>query len=160
MSAGLVQPPLPYSGDDLLLLERLRVELERLGIDEPVLLRASEQDKLDRVLAHGTDRAGHPGDRRWEHDPSIAHADVILATTPEQNRLAEADPHTSTSLRKLPLKDEPLLLVYAAAAFERLPGTNEYRFRDPAGKLAALRAVFPIRKLAPPAAADRGARGG
>jgi predicted O-methyltransferase YrrM len=143
---SLVQPALPWFGDNLLLLDELRVELERLAITEPVLLRASEAEKIARVLEHGTDRAGYAGDRRWAHDPTIAHVDVILATTPEHNRLAEADPDTSSSLRKLPIIDAPMLLVYAAAGFEALASTNEYRFRDPANKLAALRAIFPIRK--------------
>ncbi|MFV8749374.1 class I SAM-dependent methyltransferase [Nannocystaceae bacterium ST9] len=148
--ASLVQGALPYFGDDLLLLDELRVELERLGVGEPVLLRASELDKLDRVLAHGTDRAGYPGDRRWAHDAALAHVDVILATTPEQNRKAAADPSESSSLRKLPIIEAPMLLVYAAAAFEALPVIHEHRFRAPANKPAALRAIFPIRKHALP----------
>jgi SAM-dependent methyltransferase len=144
-----VHDPLPYLGDDALLLAELHEELERLAIVEPVLLRASERSKLERVLAHGTDRGGYPGDRRWRYDESIAHADVILATTPEQNLAGEGDAATSTSLKKFAGIDEPLLLVYAAAAFERLRD-NHHRFRAPAAKLAALRAVFPIRKLALP----------
>ncbi len=146
----MLRAPLPWFGDNLLLLDELRVELERLAIDEPVLLRASEQDKLARVLEFGTDRAGHSGDLRWEHDPALAHVDVILATTPEQNRIDEANPSASTSLKKFALKDHPMLLVYAATALEPLPCKNEYRFRDPTNKLAALRAIFPIHKLALP----------
>jgi predicted O-methyltransferase YrrM len=145
----LVHPPLPWVGDNLLVLDELRIELERLGIDEPVLLRASELEKLERVLAHGTDRAGYAGDRRWCVDPTIAHVDVILATTPAQNRDGEADPAVSTSIKKFPLIDAPMLLAYAAAAFERLQD-NHWRFRDPSNKPAALRAVFPIAKLALP----------
>jgi len=147
--SGLVQAPLPWLGDDLLLLDELRIELERLGIGEPVLLRASELEKLERVLAHGTDRAGYPGARRWCLDPTIAHVDVILATTPSQNSEGAADPSVSTSLKKFPLIAAPMLLVHAEAAFERLRD-NHWRFRDPAHKPASLRAVFPIRKLALP----------
>jgi predicted O-methyltransferase YrrM len=147
---SLVQPALPWFGDNLLLLDEVRIELERLAIREPVLLRASEIEKLGRVLEHGTDRAGHAGDRRWEHDPAIAHVDVILATTPEVNRLAEGDPDRSSSLRKLPIIEAPMLLVYAAEGLEVLPSINEYRFRDPGDKLATLRAIFPIDKHALP----------
>lgn len=159
MTARLVQPALPYFGDNLLLLEEIRLELARLGIDEPVLLRASEQDKLERVLTHGTDRAGHQGDRRWEHDPTIAHVDVVLATTPEHNRSAEADPETSSSLKKLPPIAAPMILVYAAAALEPLPARNQHRFRDPDRKLAALRAIFPLQHHALPDGWFRGDEG-
>lgn len=145
----LVQASLPWLGDNLLVLDELRVELERLQIHEPVLLRASERSKLDRVLVHGTDRAGYPGDKRWRFDPAIAHQDVILATTPAQNRDGEADPAVSTSIKKFPLIADPMLLVYAAADFEHLQA-NHWRFRDPSNKPAALRAVFPIDKLALP----------
>lgn len=145
----IVQGALPWLGDNLLLLDELRIELERLEIREPVLLRASELGKLDRVLTQGTDRAGYPGDRRWCIDPAIAHEDVILATTPEQNRDGEADPAVSTSLKKFPLIEDPMLLIYAAAALEHLRD-NHWRFRDPASKPAALRAIFPIDKLAMP----------
>ena len=41
----IVQAELPWLGDNLLLLDEVRVELERLGIREPVLLRASEHSK-------------------------------------------------------------------------------------------------------------------
>lgn len=163
-----VESPLPWLGDNLLVLDELRVELERAGfkpgepgwqgIDEPVLLRASDLDKLERVLAHGTDRAGYFGDKRWCLDSTIAHADVILATTPEQNREGEADPAVSTSIKKFPLIPAPMLLIYARESFEHLRD-NHWRFRDPANKPAALRAVFPIRMLALPDgwfAADEG----
>jgi hypothetical protein len=141
--------PLPWLGDNLLLLDELRVELSRASISEPVLLRASEQSKLERVLAHGTDRAGYSGDKRWCLDSTIAHEDVILATTPEQNRDGEADPAVSTSLKKFSLIADPMLLIYAAANFERLRD-NHWRFREPTNKPAALRAVFPIAKLTMP----------
>ena len=145
----LVEAPLPWLGDNLLLLDELRVELDRLEIREPVLLRASELSKLDRVLTQGTDRAGYPGDKRWCLDPAIAHEDVILATTPKQNRDNEKDPAVSTSLKKFPLIEDPMLLIYAEIAFEHLRD-NHWRFREPSNKPAALRAVFPIRKLALP----------
>lgn len=146
----LVQPALPWFGDNLLLLEEIRVDLARLGISEPVVVRASELDKLERVLVHGTDRAGYPGDRRWHGNPQIPHADVILATTFAQNRAGEAGFGASTSLRKLPIIDAPMILVYAASALEPLPTPNEYRFRQPENKPAALRAIFPITKHALP----------
>ncbi|WP_146658101.1 class I SAM-dependent methyltransferase [Enhygromyxa salina] len=147
----MVRPPLPYLGDNLLMLADLRSELGRhsLGFTGPLLLRASEANKLARILAHGTDRGGYPGDRRWRHDPRLAHVDVILATTPAQNEAAEADPGRSSSLKKFTIIDEPLLLIYAAHAFEQLRPT-EFRFRQSDAKLAALLAVIPITKLALP----------
>ncbi|PRP93310.1 hypothetical protein ENSA5_43320 [Enhygromyxa salina] len=145
----MIRAALPYLGDNLLMLADVLTELELAGIDEPVLLRASEGEKLERILAHGTDRAGYPGDRRWRHDPAIAHEDVILATTPQENRDGEAEPERSTSLKKFAVIDAPLLLIYEAAALERLR-PKEYRFVDPRAKLGALRAVFTIAKHALP----------
>jgi predicted O-methyltransferase YrrM len=145
----VIRGRLPYLGDNLLLLADLLDELDGLdghGMTGPLLLRASEREKLDKILTWGTDRAGYAGDRRWQEDPSIAHEDVILATTPEENRSGEADPERSTSLKKFAIIDEPLLLVYDAEALEPLHAKH-YRFRHPANKLAALRAVFEIPKL-------------
>jgi predicted O-methyltransferase YrrM len=143
---SIVRGRLPYVGDNLLLLAELTDELEVRGVTGPLLLRASEREKLDKILTWGTDRAGYDGDRRWAEDPTIAHEDVILATTPDENRSGEADPERSTSLKKFAIIDEPLLLVYDARALEGLQAKH-YRFRDPANKLAALRAVFEIPKL-------------
>jgi predicted O-methyltransferase YrrM len=142
----VIRGRLPYLGDNLLLLADLLAELDKLGVAGPLLLRASEREKLDKILRWGTDRAGYDGDRRWQEDPSIAHEDVILATTPEENRSGEADPERSTSLKKFAIIDEPLLLVYDAEALEPLRAKH-YRFRQPANKLAALRAVFEIPRL-------------
>jgi hypothetical protein len=145
----VIRGRLPYLGDNLLLLADLLDELDGLdghGMPGPLLLRASEREKLDKILTWGTDRAGYAGDRRWQEDPSIAHEDVILATTPDENRSGEADPERSTSLKKFAIIDEPLLLVYDADALEPLHAKH-YRFRQPANKLAALRAVFEIPKL-------------
>ena len=138
---------LPNWGDNLLLLAEIETALAVLGIDEPVLLRASESEKLERVLAHGTDRAGYPGDRRWRWDPAVAHEDVILATTIAENRDVElgGDPRASSSLRKLPGIPEAMILVYAAAGLECLR-PREYRFGDPEAKVQALRAVLVLRK--------------
>jgi predicted O-methyltransferase YrrM len=140
---------LPWLGDNLLLLADLRDALAANFVDGPVLVRASEREKLEKIVEMGTDRAGYSGDRRWEADPSIAHEDVILATTPDENSIWEADPERSTSLKKISIIDHPLLLVYDANALEHLRGTH-YRFRAPDNKLAALRAVFEISKLALP----------
>jgi predicted O-methyltransferase YrrM len=143
---SIVRGRLPYLGDNLLLLEDLLDELDARGVTGSLLLRASEREKLDKILTWGTDRAGYDGDRRWAEDPSIAHEDVILATTPDENRSGEAEPERSTSLEKFAIIDEPLLLVYDADALEPLHAKH-YRFRHPTNKLAALRAVFEIPKL-------------
>lgn len=140
---SVLRGSLPYFGDNLLLLEDLLDELDARGCSGPILLRASEAEKLDNILLHGTDRAGYAGDRRWRHDPAIAHEDVILATTPSENREGEGDPQRSTSLKKFAVIERPLLLVYAADALEQLR-PKEYRFREPADKPAALRAAFEI----------------
>jgi SAM-dependent methyltransferase len=143
---SIVRGRLPYLGDNLLLLEDLLDELDARGVTGSLLLRASEREKLDKILTWGTDRAGYDGDRRWAEDPSIAHEDVILATTPDENRTGEADPDRSTSLKKFAIIDEPLLLIYDADALEPLQAKH-YRFRHATHKLAALRAVFEIPKL-------------
>jgi SAM-dependent methyltransferase len=149
MTSFVIGGRLPYLGDNLLLLADLLDELDARGVSGPFLLRASEREKLEKIAKWGTDRAGYSGDRRWAEDPSIAHEDVILATTPEENRAWETDPDRSTSLKKFQIIDEPLLLVYDAGALEPLLGTH-YRFRRPDQKLAALRAVFEVPKLALP----------
>jgi predicted O-methyltransferase YrrM len=143
---SIVRGRLPYLGDNLLLLEDLLDELDARGVTGSLLLRASEREKLDKILTWGTDRAGYVGDRRWAEDPSIAHEDVILATTPEENRTGEANPDRSTSLKKFAIIDEPLLLIYDADALEPLQAKH-YRFRHPTNKLAALRAVYEIPKI-------------
>lgn len=143
---SIVRGRLPYVGDNLLLLDDLLDALDVHGVTGPLLLRASEHEKLDKILTWGTDRAGYDGDRRWDEDPSIAHEDVILATTPDENRSGEAQPERSTSLKKFAIIDEPLLLVYDAQALEPLQAKH-YRFRQPSNKLAALHAVFEIPKL-------------
>ena len=140
-----------YFGDNLLLLDDLACALELAGLDSAsmgreLLLRASEAPKLERIAKYGTDRAGYPGDRRWRHDPSIPHEQVILATTPAENREGEAEPGRSTSLKKFDLTDEPLLLVYERAGFEPLRA-KEYRFRAPEERRASLLALFEITKL-------------
>ena len=63
----LVRGRLPYFGDNLLLLDELCDLLASHGLAQPLLLRASEAEKLDKILLHGTDRAGYAGDRRWRH---------------------------------------------------------------------------------------------
>ena len=143
-----VRASLPHLGDNRLFLADLREQLVQYGIHEPVLLRASEAEKLERVLTYGSDRGGYPGDRRWRYDASIPHAQVILATTPAQNRDLDHDPRRSTSLKKFPGIESPLLLAYAAAGLERLRD-NHYRFVDPRpeGALSCLRAVFEVPKL-------------
>lgn len=145
----MIRGRLPYLGDNLLLLADLLDELDARGVKGPLLLRASEREKLERIVTWGTDRAGYPGDRRWAENPSIAHEDVVLATTPDENRAWETDSDRSTSLKKFAIIDEPLLLVYDANALEHLLGTH-YRFRQPDDKLAALLAVFEVPKLALP----------
>jgi predicted O-methyltransferase YrrM len=142
----VIRGRLPYLGDNLLLLADLLDELDARDVTGRLGLRASEREKLDKILTWGTDRAGYAGDRRWVEDPAIAHEDVILATTPDENRSGEAEPERSTSLKKFAIIDEPLLLVYDADALEPLQ-PKHYRFRQPANKLAALRAVFEIIKL-------------
>lgn len=142
----MIRGRLPYLGDNLLLLADLLDELDVHSVTGSLLLRASEREKLDKILKWGTDRGGYQGDRRWAEDPSIAHEDVILATTPDENRSGEADPERSTSLKKFAIIDEPLLLVYDARALEPLHAKH-YEFRHPPNKLAALRALFEIPKL-------------
>jgi predicted O-methyltransferase YrrM len=145
----VIRGRLPWLGDNVLLLADLLDELDARGVTGSLLLRASEREKLDKILAWGTDRAGYEGDRRWAEDPAIAHEDVILATTPDENRSGESEPERSTSLKKFAIIDEPLLLVYDAEALEPLR-PKQYRFRQPSNKLAALRAVFEIAKLSLP----------
>lgn len=137
---------LPWFGDNRLLLAEIELELALAGVSEPVLLRASETDKLDRIERFGTDRGGYPGDRRWRYDDSIRHEDVVLATTPEDNRDAEANPDASSSLKKLPGIDAPLVLVYRRSALRKL---REHHWVFSAGRLDALIGIIEIAKYPP-----------
>ncbi len=49
----------------------------------------------------------------WCVDASVAHVDVILATTAAHNRAAEADETVSSSIKKLHIIEDPMILIYA-----------------------------------------------
>lgn len=137
---------LPWFGDNRLLLAEIELELALAGVSEPVLLRASEMEKLDRIERFGTDRGGYAGDRRWRYDDSIRHQDVVLATTPEDNRDAEADPDASSSLKKLPGIDAPIVLVYRRSALRRL---RDHHWVFSAEPLDALIGIIEIDRYPP-----------
>ncbi|WP_433932871.1 class I SAM-dependent methyltransferase [Sorangium cellulosum] len=144
--------PLPYIGRNLLFLEEVLDELEARGITGPLLFRASETDKLARLLEHGTDRAGYPGERPWTDGPDqgrpIRHEDVIFATTADEIRRGERDPERSTSLKKFAVIERPLFVAHDARCFVKLCD-RQYEYRDPARKPAALLALFPVTRLDP-----------
>jgi predicted O-methyltransferase YrrM len=151
----MVSPPvitLPYQERNLLFLEEVLDELQARSIAADFLFRASEVEKLDRILKYGTDRGGFSGQRLWSDGPDIGrelpHEDVIFATTAEEIRLGEADPGRSTSLKKFAIIEQPLFLVYDANHFVRLHD-RQFKFREPGNKLSALLAVFQVIKLPP-----------
>lgn len=133
-----------HFGCDTLFLEEVLDCLDGLGITQPILFRASEMDKLERVLVSGTDRAGYGEGLMWEA-PGLAfpHEDVILATKEEDIRRGEREPEYSTSFKKFGLRGEPLLLIYDAAKFQQL-AMKEYRFLHADRKCEALLAVIPV----------------
>ncbi|WP_437876855.1 class I SAM-dependent methyltransferase [Sorangium sp. So ce513] len=144
--------PLPYIGRNLLFLEEVLDELEARGIDCPLLFRASEADKLARLLEHGTDRAGYPGERPWTDGPDqgrpIRHEDVIFATTADEIRRGEREPERSTSLKKFAVIQRPLFVAHDARCFVKLCD-RQYEYRDPARKPEALLALFPVTRVEP-----------
>ncbi len=136
---------LPFQeGRPLLLLADLLDELAAIRIDDDLLLRASEQSELPRLLEFGTTRGGYARGEPWRDGAiegrEIAHEDVLYATTPEEIRAAEADPARSSSFKKLPGMVQPMVQVYARSAFERI-ADRQHLFRNPADRRAALRAV-------------------
>jgi predicted O-methyltransferase YrrM len=133
--------PIPHVGSHLLFLEEVLTALADRGVNAPLLFRASELDKIERVLALGTDRAGYPTARPGHG--AIAHEDMILATTEEDILRGERDPAFSTSFKKFGLSGPPLLLVYDARRFELLR-EKEYVFRHPDRKGEALLALIPV----------------
>ncbi len=141
-------PPLPYLGDDLLLLAELEQALA--ACKTPVLLRASEREKLTRLEHFGTDRGGYPGERAWRggmhRGRKLLHADVILATTADDIRRGAEEPSYPTSFKKLPGIAEPLLLIYDTRALEPV-GEREWAFRPGVDRCASLLQVFPIDKI-------------
>ncbi|WP_437327112.1 class I SAM-dependent methyltransferase [Sorangium sp. So ce381] len=144
--------PVPYIGRNLLFLEEVLDELEGRGTPHPLLFRASEADKLTRLLEHGTDRAGYPGERAWTDGPDqgrpIRHEDVIFATTEGEIRRGEREPERSTSLKKFAVIERPLFIAHDARCFVKLCD-RQYEYRDPAQKRAALLALFPVNRVAP-----------
>ncbi|XXX77637.1 class I SAM-dependent methyltransferase [Sorangium sp. So ce134] len=144
--------PLPYIGRNLLFLEEVLDELDGRGITGPLLFRASEADKLPRLLEHGTDRAGYPGDRPWTDGPDqgrpIRHEDVIFATTEGEIRWGERELERSTSLKKFAAIQRPLFVAHDAHRFVKLCD-RQYEYRDPARKQAALLALFPVTRVDP-----------
>ncbi|WP_437734609.1 class I SAM-dependent methyltransferase [Sorangium sp. So ce1335] len=144
--------PLPYIGRNLLFLEEVLDELEARGIKAPLLFRASEVDKLARLLEHGTDRAGYPGERPWTDGPDqgrpIRHEDVIFATTADEIRRGEREPERSTSLKKFAVIGRPLFVAHDARCFVKLCD-RQYEYSDPAQKPAALLALFPVTRVDP-----------
>ncbi|XXT20410.1 class I SAM-dependent methyltransferase [Sorangium sp. So ce429] len=144
--------PLPYIGRNLLFLEEVLDEIEARGITGPLLFRASEMDKLPRLLEHGTDRAGYPGERPWTDGPDqgrpIRHEDVIFATTADEIRRGEREPERSTSLKKFAVIEQPLFVAHDARCFVKLCD-RQYEYSDPAQKRAALVALFPVARVEP-----------
>ncbi|MDC0680309.1 class I SAM-dependent methyltransferase [Sorangium atrum] len=144
--------PVPYIGRNLLFLEEVLDELESHGTPHLLLFRASEADKLARLLEHGTDRAGYPGERAWTDGPDqgrpIRHEDVIFATTEGEIRRGEREPERSTSLKKFAVIERPLFIAHDARCFVKLCD-RQYEYRDPAQKRAALLALFPVNRAAP-----------
>ncbi|WP_437798408.1 class I SAM-dependent methyltransferase [Sorangium sp. So ce693] len=144
--------PLPYIGRNLLFLEEVLDELESHGTPHPLLFRASEADKLARLLEHGTDRAGYSGERAWTDGPDqgrpIRHEDVIFATNADEIRRGEREPDRSTSLKKFAVIERPLFIAHDARCFVKLCD-RQYEYRDPAQKRAALLALFPVNRVAP-----------
>jgi len=145
--------PIPYLGDDLLFLDELTSSLGSASIPAPHLFRASENEKRGRIEKYGTDRGGYEGDRMWRGSEaaglSLRHADVILATTRAQIEEGARDPSFSTSFKKLPGIEEPLVLVYDPGALRRL-GEKEWAFAHPEARGEALLAAAPVKKLALP----------
>lgn len=145
MTESVTTLRLPFQeGRPLLLLADLLDELAAIGIDDDLLLRASEQSELSRLLEFGTTRGGYAPGEKWRDGSLdgrvIAHEDVLFATTPDEIRAAEADPARSSSFKKLPGMVQPMVQVYARSAFEKI-ADRQHRFRNPADKRAALRAV-------------------
>ena len=147
----VLQQSLPFLGDDVLFLEEVLDTLEFEGIEGPHLFRASEREKRDRILVHGTDRGGYAGARPWRYNDSqtecFRHEDVILGTTADEIRHAASDPAAASSIQKFAIIAAPLLLVYDARSLRRLRG-HHHAFRDPGNKGASLRAIFEVEKYA------------
>ena len=70
----------------------------------------------------------------------------MLATTPEDNRDAEDDPEASSSLKKLPGIDAPLVLVYRRSALRKL---KDHHWVFTEGRLDALIGIIDVAKHSP-----------
>lgn len=141
---------LPYQeGRNLLLLAEVLDELDRRDLGADLLLRASEDQEIERLLTHGTDRGGFPVKVAWRDGAiagrAILHEDVIYGTTAEEIRVGESDPDRSTSFKKLPGIERPLVIAYGRRALEKI-ADRQYLFRDPSSKLDALLAVCTVTK--------------
>ncbi len=142
---------LPYQNNNLLFLEDLILELEKRNIyTEDLLYRASEQDKLEKILKFGTDRGGFSERKIWpysnEIDKEIMHEDVIYATTEDEIRKGEQDQSYSTSLKKFSIINSPLFLIYDSKHFIKLK-EKQYVFSNPKNKRQPLLAVVYVKKI-------------
>lgn len=124
------------------------------------LFRITEGRHLPRVLQHGTDRFGL--DRPpWATAPPWGpadwiqagyrgrfrrFADVIFASTAAQIDDSLAGRRSSSALLKIPVTDDPHLLVYRAADFVAVHDA-QYAFRDAARRRAALVAAWSVERL-------------
>ncbi|MEW5818716.1 MAG: class I SAM-dependent methyltransferase [Cyanobacteriota bacterium] len=141
---------IPYLDDNLLFLDDIIFDLNNTGIQpDEVLFRASELEKLDKILAYGTDRAGYSGNKIWryseEFGTKILHKDVIFATSDQEIINAENKEGLASSMKKFSIIDKPLFLVYARKALKKLRGEH-YLFLNTENKKESLLAIYKVIK--------------
>ncbi|MBM3199528.1 ATP-binding protein [Candidatus Woesearchaeota archaeon] len=146
---GIRIDQLDYDGNNTKFLESV---IEKLGKKNSrnILYRASEQESLERILKHGTDRGGFSGKKSWGYSELLSkellHEDVIFATTEAEIRYGEQNLEFQTSLKKFSLIERPLLLVYDSSYFIKVK-EKQYAFKNPKTKHESLIAVFTVTKL-------------
>ena len=126
---------LPYTGDNLALLK----EISKHFPPTEVLFRASELAETGRTLKYGTDRGGFPP-KLWQ-DGITPYDDIVFGTTAADIEEGERDASVSTSFKKIPIIKDPIILLYDITQMEEA-GYHEWRFKQPAAKLQALKAVI------------------
>ena len=121
---------LTYTGNNLQLLQEIGKQFDL----SKLLVRASEAEELWRVLKWGTDRGGF-APKNWT-DGETPYDQIVFGTTEADILEGERDAKVSTSLKKLPIIKNPVILLYSRAQMAEV-GYHEWKFLYP-DKLAAL----------------------
>jgi len=140
---------LNYQGSNTLFLQDVQSLLTAKNIDKSILFRTSEAEKVDKIIAHGTDRYGYVPRKKWrgnnKYNTNYFHDELILASSINDIKKGELEPEFSSSFKKFNLIHSPLLLIYDLSFFKHLE-EKSYLFKNQHKKPNSLLAVIRVKK--------------